>query len=188
MKKTTMEDFRLMDRIMLDLHQKRKSVMDFEAELPLRHDDIDYCLDELENMGLAEKIFEDGGGTYQLTVDGKRFIKNGTFEQKAQREEVKVVESRNLAQQESERKEIEFNWKAKDEKRKNTTLLFSFVLLCFGAWNIYLQTANSNRFQQTNDEVDSIKTLAEQSKKRIDLLTEQLETANRSRTSPEKHR
>lgn len=165
-----MEDYRLMDKILRDLNIKQKSTMDFEAEMQGRNDDLEDCFQELLVRNLIEMPYEDGGGTFVITGSGRRFISTSSFEQNALGEEANETLGKELEKQERERKDIEFNWKAKDENRKNLTVLFAVITLCFGAWNIFLQISNTKASKQTSVEIDSLKKIITFSSQRIDSL------------------
>ena len=176
-----MEDYKLMDKILRDLNIKQKSTMAFEAEMPGRNNDIDDCLQELLLHDLIEMPYADGGGTFLITSSGRRFITTSSFEQSALDEEAAKTLEKELKKQEQGRKEIEFNWKARDEKRKNLTVLFAVITLCFGAWNIFLQVSNTKASKQTSAEIDILKRVITFSSQRIDSLV----AAGKSREIPQ---
>lgn len=177
MREPTMGDFQLMDKILFDLKDKNKSTMEFEADFPDKVDTIDDCLQELLSFELVEIWAEEGGGTFMITSNGKRFINSGSFEQQALVEQEKTGREARKLKQEEDRKDIEFNWKAKDEKRKNLTIGLALLTFCLTIWNIYMQVTNSRNLDKSALIIDTLKTNVKTSLHQIDSLKKVTQTA-----------
>jgi len=177
MREPTMEDFKLMDKILCDLIDRNKSTTEFENDFPDKVDTIDECLEELLSFDFVEIWAEEGGGTFMITSNGKRFIQSGSFEQQAFVEKEKTEREAQRLIQEEDRKDIEFNWKAKDEKRKNLTIGLALLTFCLTIWNIYIQVTNSRNLDKSVLVIDTLKTNVKTLSHQIDSLKKIAQTA-----------
>jgi hypothetical protein len=173
----TMGNFQLMDKILFDLKDKNKSIMEFEADFPDKVVTIDDCLQELLSFELVEIWAEAGGGTFMITSNGKKFINSGSFEQQALVEQEKTGREAQKLKQEEDRKDIQFNWKARDEKRKNLTIGLALLTFCLTIWNIYIQVTNSRNLDKSALVIDTFKTNIKTSLHQIDSIKKITKTA-----------
>jgi hypothetical protein len=120
----------------------------------------------LESLEYVELTVTAEGNIFvmRLTKAGMRFISEGGF---MKQEKAKLLKE--------ERAEIEFNWKKRDEKRKNTSTIFVVVTGIFALWNASIQYMNWNANWKTKEntkvQIDSIKEIVSLSQARIDSLS-----------------
>ncbi len=170
MRAATDEEIRLMDSILRDLTVKNKSTMDFEAIHPSRKNEVEVCLQELLSMEMIKMFAEDGGGTFRITTEGKRFIATNSFEKQA-KEAKEAAESEQKQKEEVEKRtSAEFGWKRTDEKRKNLTIALTVITVCCTLYNIYIQVSNSKKAEAAQLSIDSVKKSLTITNQRIDSL------------------
>ena len=170
MRAVTDEELRLMDSILRDLIVKNRSTMDFEAIHPTKKDDVHNCIQELLSEELIVMFAEDGGGTFSITTEGQRFIKHTSFEKIAKDKKDLEEQEKKQKEQQQQRTETEFRWKKTDEKRKSLTIAFALITVGCTIYNIYIQIGNSQKANDAQLALDSVKTSLSLANEKIDSL------------------
>lgn len=169
------EEAKTMDLILKHLLKSDLSSLDFVELIKRDQQLIHDCLQELISYEYINKIAENGGGTFEITKKGKKFITSGSFEQEMLDDQSEDDKLKNYKKLKQDREEIEFNWKKTDEKRKNTNIIFVVVMAILALWNISIQLFNSNNnsenTEKTKVQIDSIKAIVSLSQIRIDSLS-----------------
>lgn len=163
------------DYILNSLKDKVISLMHFVNNSEYTEAELGVAIEELLDLGLITRWAEDGWGTYRITDSGELFVKSTSFTRQREEKEKNDALEREKAKIKEDRSEIEFNWKKRDEKRKNTTLVFGLIAGFLAIWNGSIQyinwKANWNARENTKVQIDSIKDIVSLSQLRIDSLS-----------------
>jgi len=160
------------DEILRRLLYKDTSIMDLEKIFNKESGSLDDIIDALENdNGFIKIIYEDGGGTYTLKRKGREFIERTSFELATLERKAKADQEANAKAIKEDRDLVEFNWKRRDEKRKNTTLVFGLIAAALGLWNVYNQVSSRGSMNRMTAKIDSISAIVHLSRLKIDSLS-----------------